>query len=142
MQVFAGIGLGMILSTIIGMIVFQATIFRMGLEELGVGQIGFSYFVGGFLASLYFALAGGRKLFLLAFPIAVVAVGALGLNQIIADPYAATSGDMFNIQANLHAMGQAVSNCAFWGVPGIVTAIYAITRWQDTRIPVEKLLDQ
>jgi len=26
--------------------------------------------------------------------------------------------------------------------PGIVTAIYAITRWQDTRIPVEKLLDQ
>lgn len=142
MQVFAGLSLGMILSTILGVIVFQAAMFRMGMEELGIGQIGFSYFVGAFLASLYFALTGGRKVFLLAFPIAVVLVGALGLNQVMADPYAATSGDMFNIEANLHAMGQVVSNCAFWVGPGIVTAIYAITRWQDTRIPVEKLLDQ
>ena len=43
MQVFAGIGLGMILSTILGVVVFQAAIFRMGMEELGIGQIGFSY---------------------------------------------------------------------------------------------------
>lgn len=136
MGIVAGIGLGMVLGTIFSFLVFQGYLFSTGMAEIGVGQIGFSYFVSCFVASLFFAFTTKDKLMMTAYPIAVVAVGAIGLNQVVAEPIT-PGGEMFNIQASFAQMANLAAQLSFWGVPGVVTVAYAVMRWEQTRIVVE-----
>lgn len=122
-----------LLAFVLGFIAFQSAMFRDGMDELGVGPIGLGYFLGGLCVSLLFALMGGRKVPLVFFGVAIVAVGSLGLNQLLAGAYT-PDGEMLNISRKLSQMGHVVALVLFWATPGISSLFYAYTRWEKYSI--------
>ncbi|HDS1721480.1 hypothetical protein NPS53_08225 [Pseudomonas putida] len=130
-KIFSGITVGSILGVVLGAVMFQVMLFKAGMEEIGVGQIGFSYFIGGFLASLYFVVTGGKIKILTPYAIAVVAVGAIGLGQ--GDAMSASySDDMIaNLSGSLASLAHFFALLAFWGTPAVVTGVLAFNRWES-----------
>lgn len=129
-QIGFGIFIGFVLSFTVCFLGFQAKIFSDGMAELGVGQFGLSYFLGGFFVSLMFAFMGGKKLPLAFFGVAVIVVGSLGLNQLMTDGSAPDSGELFNVSQNIDAIAHGFALFMFWGVPGLSCVFYAVTRWE------------
>lgn len=134
-QICGGIVIGSVLAFILGFVAFQSKLFSDGMNELGIGRIGLGYFLGGFLVSVMFALMGGKKLPLAIFGLAVVAVGSLGLNQLMAGGYAQSGGDIHNFSQTLSALTNSIALVLFWGTPGLSCAFYAFTRWEKYSLP-------
>lgn len=123
-QIGAGLLAGFGISFVVGYIVFQAEMFRQGAESIGVSFWGFGYFFGGLLTSLILWAASKRAYhgkWLLFFFVTIVAVGSIGLNNMIADPYATNAMDL---QRNMAAMAQLVAQILFYGVPAALVLFY------------------
>ncbi|MFJ3110375.1 hypothetical protein [Pseudomonas putida] len=123
-QIGAGILAGFGISFVVGYIVFQAEIFRQGAESIGVSFWGFAYFFGGLLTSIILWAASKRAYhgkWLLLFFVTIVAVGSIGLNNMIADPYETNAMDL---QRNMAAMAQHVAQILFYGVPAALVLFY------------------
>lgn len=123
-QIGAGLLAGFSIAFVVGYIVFQAEIIRQGADSIGVSVWGFGYFFGGLLTSLILWAASKRAYhgkWLLLFLVAIVAVGSIGLNNMIADPYATHAVDL---QRYMAAMAQLVAQILFYGVPAALVLFY------------------
>lgn len=126
-QIGAGLFLGFAISFVVGYIVFQAMIFRQGAESIGVSYFGFGYFFGGLITSvILWALTKERNnaRYLGFFVVAIIAVGALGLNNSIDG---SSGGNILDVERTLAAMAQLVAQILFWGVPAALTILYGFT---------------
>jgi hypothetical protein len=123
-QIGAGLLVGFGIAFIVGYIVFQAELFRQGAESIGVSYFGFSYFFGGLVVSfILWGLSKGRSSpkYLGFFVIAIIAVGSIGLNNVLA---VSSAGDPLDFQRNIAAIAQLVSQILFWGVPPALVTLY------------------
>lgn len=123
-QIGAGLLAGFGVSFVVAFIGFQTEIFRQGAESLGVSFFGFSYFFGGLVTSvILWALSKGRSSakFLGFFGVAIIAVGSIGLGNLMAD---SGSSAPIDVQRNIEGMARAVAQLFFWGIPAVVVILY------------------
>lgn len=131
-KIFAGIFLGMILSFVIGMVLFQGYLFERGSEYLGVGTAGLTYFVSGFIASLllmFFPGARNWMRFIALYPITIFVVGSLALTGVMTEGAMTHEDLLFDVEQVLRSMLRAIGLMFFWGTPTVVTAIFSILYW-------------
>lgn len=131
-KIFVGIWLGMILSFIIGMVLFQGYLFDRGTEVLGIGTVGLTYFLGGFIASLILMFSPGardRKQLIWAYPVTAVVVGSLALTGLMSDIAVQHQGGLFAVEQMLSEVSRMVGLMFFWGTPTVVTGGYAYMYW-------------
>lgn len=123
-QIGAGLLAGFVISFVVAYVAFQAELFRQGAESIGVSFLGFSYFFGSLLTSfIFWGLSKGKTpaRYLGFFFVAVVAVGSIGLNNLMADP---NIGSQLDLQRNFEAMAMWVARIFFWGVPAALVILY------------------
>lgn len=140
-NIFGGIALGMILAVLIGTVMFQGVLFDRGMETLGIGPIGLTYFLGGFIASLilmFFPGARNYKRFMGFFPITVVMVGAIALSGLMTEFAPSYQGSGPNLQRMVSEMGRMVALLFFWGTPAAMTAFFAGMYWTAKQVPSVK----
>lgn len=125
-QIGTGLLAGFAISFVVAVIGFQIDIFRQGAESLGVSFFGFSYFFGGLVSSvILWALSKGRSSakFLGLFGVAIIAVGSIGLGNVMAD---SGSSDPIDLQRNMEGMARLVAQLFFWGIPAVVVILYGV----------------
>lgn len=123
-QIGAGLLVGFVISFVVAYIAFQAELFRQGAESIGVSFWGFFYFFGGLVTSVIFwGLSKGKTpaRYLGFFFVAIVAVGSIGLNNLMVD---SNAGSQLDLQRNMEAMAALVAQIFFWGVPAAVVILY------------------
>ncbi len=123
-QIGAGLLAGFGISFVVAFIGFQTELFRQGAESLGVSFFGFSYFFGGLITSvILWALSKGSAKFLGFFGVAIIAVGSIGLGNLMAD---SGSSAPIDVQRNIEGMARAVAQLFFWGIPAVVVILYGL----------------
>lgn len=140
-KIFAGILLGMALSFVIGTVLFQGFLFDRGSEILGIGPVGLTYFLGGFITSLILVSSPGVrdwKRFIGAYPIAVVVVGSLALAGFMSDGAVQRQGGLFAVEQMLSEVAKMVGQMFFWGTPTVVTGWFAYLYWSTKRTSREQ----
>lgn len=138
-KIFAGITLGMVMSVLLGTVMLQGILFKNGTELLGIGQVGLTYFVGFFIASLILMfLPGARehKKIICAYPLAAVFVAATAWAGFFQMQDLGPSGDLLNVQLYIGQMVGGVAKLLFWVVPAFVTGAFAFLCWDAAQGPV------
>jgi hypothetical protein len=123
-QLGAGLLIGFIISFVVAYIAFQAELFRQGAESIGVTFWGFCYFFGGLVISTIFWILSKGKTpgrYLSFFGIAIVVVGSIGLNNVLAG---ASSGGQLDMQVNVELMARLLAQIVFWGGPIALVIFY------------------
>lgn len=132
-QVCGGLVVGFLLSFTVAFFAFQLELFRQGMDELGIGLGGFTYFLGGMLVSLYLMSMskGGRRnaKWLFLFPVSVVWVGAIGLTNLMREGGAV--GQQLMMQQNLDAMASLTAQMAFWMTPAGLILTYGFFLYES-----------
>lgn len=141
-KIFAGVAAGMVLSVILGTLMFQAAMFKQGMELLSIGTYGFMYFLGGILASMIlvcFPGARNYKSIMSFYPGAVLVVAGIATAGFMAEAAGApTSAGIMNMQAMINDLLRVAALALFWVTPAGVTAAYAILYWNHTQSVVAK----
>ena len=134
MGIFNKIGSGLLvgfgISFLVAYIIFQFELFRQGAESIGVSFFGFGYFFGGLISSIILvALSKGRSQarYLVLFFVAIIAVGSIGLNNVIAD---SNAGNSLDVQRNMTAISRVVAQVFFWSVPAIMVILYGFALYE------------
>lgn len=119
-QVGAGLLAGFVISFVVAFIGFQTELFRQGAESIGVSFFGFSYFFGSFITSvILWKLSKGKSSakYLGFFAVAIIAVGCIGLGNLMAD-----SASSFPI--DIEGMARVAAQLFFWVIPAVVVIAY------------------
>ncbi len=141
-KIFGSIGLGIILALLISTLVFQGVMFHSGLETLGIGKGGATYFACGFAASLILMFQPGArncKRLIAFFPIAILVVGALALGDLTFETAGVSGDSMIRMDVMLKNMAAQVAMLVFWVTPAAVTGYYAYLSWAAERDNSEKV---
>lgn len=137
-QLGAGLLIGIIISFVVAYILFQAELFRQGAESLGVTFLGFCYFFGGLVIStIFWGLSKGKTpaRYLSVFVIAIVAVGSIGLNKVMAG---ASSGGQLDVQETADLMARIFVQIIFWGGPIAVVIFYGFALVENQPKEIKK----
>jgi len=132
-KIFAGISIGLIVSVLLGTVLMQGVLFKLGAELLGVGPLGLTYFVGCLIASLilmFFPGAREHKKAIGVFAVATVLIGFTAWAGFFQDQGMGASGDLLNAQAYISQLVSGVAKFAFWVVPAGVTGFFAYLYWE------------
>ncbi|MCF5382130.1 hypothetical protein GIW05_01150 [Pseudomonas syringae] len=132
-QVCAGLVVGFLFSFTVAYFAFQVELFKQGMDELGIGLGGFTYFLGGMLVSLFLMSLskGGRRnaKWMVFFPVTVVWVGAIGLTNLMREGGAV--GQQLMMQQNLDAMAGLTALMAFWMTPAGLILTYSVFLYES-----------
>lgn len=131
-NIFAGLSIGLIVSVLLGTVVMQGALFKLGAELLGIGPVGLTYFVGCLIASLilmFFPGAREHKKAIVVFAVATVLVGATAWAGVFQEQGMGASGDLLNAQTYISQLVSGIATLAFWIVPAGVTSYFAFLYW-------------
>lgn len=132
-NIFAGISIGLIVSVLLGTVLMQGVLFKLGAELLGIGPVGLTYFVGCFIASLilmFFPGAREHKKVIGVFAVATVLVGAAAWAGVFQEQGLGASGDLLNAQLQASQLVSGLAQLVFWVVPAGVTGFFAFLYWE------------
>lgn len=131
-KILSGFGIGYIIGVIFGTMMYQVVLFQQGMDKLGVGEYGVYYFLGGFFASsvlMFFPGARDWKRLMGIYPVVILAVGSLALNDLIDQVFVPSDDMTVRLGNSLGQMASGVGMLLFWLAPAVVTVVYAVMYW-------------